>query len=181
MSESATDNDTIFVSSKLKFGQAPVNSRPIKAKKNTHPLQSVLFTNGKSKQMKPRKPSLAVEDNTSDGLQALLEANRYYREVAWPEPYNQTSHRLHLGDARNLSWIPDLSVHLVVTSPPYWTLKEYAPGNENQMGHFGDYEHFLDELDHVWAECARVLVGGGRICCVVGDVCIHANKADGTI
>jgi modification methylase len=176
MSERATDNVTISVSSKLKFGQAPVNSRPIKAKRNTHPLQSVLFTSGKSKQVKLRKLSLAVEDNTSDGLQALLEANRYYREVAWPEPYNQTSHRLHLGDARNLSWIPDRSVHLAVTSPPYWTLKEYVAGNEDQMGHFGDYEHFLEELDHVWAECARVLVGGGRICCVVGDVCIPRKQ-----
>jgi hypothetical protein len=46
----------------------------------------------------------------------------------------------HLGDARDLSWIPDASVHLVVTSPPYWTLKDYAPGNQDQMGHFEDYE-----------------------------------------
>jgi len=64
----------------------------------------------------------------------------------------------------------------VVTSPPYWTLKEYAPGNQNQMGHFEDYEHFLSELDRVWAECERVLVGGGRICCVVGDVCIPRKR-----
>jgi site-specific DNA-methyltransferase (adenine-specific) len=44
------------------------------------------------------------------------------------------------------------------------------------MGHFGDYEHFLEELDRVWAECGRVLVGGGRICCVVGDVCIPRKQ-----
>ena len=123
-----------------------------------------------------KKPSLSIEDNTPEGLQALLEANRYYREVAWPEPYDRTSHRVHLGDARDLSWLPDRSVHLVVTSPPYWTLKEYAPGNASQMGHFEDYEHFLDELDRVWRECERVLVGGGRICCVVGDVCIPRKK-----
>jgi site-specific DNA-methyltransferase (adenine-specific) len=65
---------------------------------------------------------------------------------------------------------------LVVTSPPYWTLKEYAPGNADQMGHFEDYDHFLLELDRVWRECRRVLVGGGRICCVVGDVCIPRKK-----
>ena len=53
-------------------------------------------------------------------------------------------------------------VHLVVTSPPYWTLKEYAAGNEDQMGHFKDYERFLAELDRVWRECERVLVGGGE-------------------
>ena len=75
-----------------------------------------------------------------------------------------------------MSWVSDGLVHLVVTSPPYWTLKEYAPGNESQMGHFEDYEHFLDQLDRVWKECARVLVGGGRICCVVGDVCISRKQ-----
>jgi site-specific DNA-methyltransferase (adenine-specific) len=82
-----------------------------------------------------------------------------------------------MGDARDLSWIPDASVHLVVTSPPYWTLKEYAPGNDDQMGHFEDYERFLSELDRVWRECQRVLVGGGRICCVVGDVCIPRKRS----
>jgi DNA modification methylase len=176
MSEAATDNDTIFVSPKLKFGQAPVDSRPAKSKRNNHPLQSVLFTNGTPKRMKVRKPSLLMEDNTPEGLQTLLEANRYYRGVVWPEPYDRTSHRVHLGDARDLSWLPDRSVHLVVTSPPYWTLKEYAGGNDSQMGHFEDYEHFLEELDRVWSECGRVLVGGGRICCVVGDVCIPRKK-----
>ncbi len=176
MSEPASDNATIFVTSKLQFGQARVNSRPAKTKRNNHPLQSVLFTNGTTKRVKPRKPSLSIEDNTPEGLQALLEANRYYREVVWPEPYDRTEHRLHLGDARDLSWLPDRSVHLVVTSPPYWTLKEYALGNENQMGHFEDYEQFLAGLDRVWSECARVLVGGGRICCVVGDVCIPRKK-----
>ncbi len=176
MSEKAGDNATISVSPKLKFGQARVDSRPAKAKRNEHPLQTPLFANGASKRVKLRKPSLLVEDNTPEGLQALLEANRYYREVAWPEPYNRTSHLLQLGDARDLSWLSDRSVHLVVTSPPYWTLKEYAAGNGNQMGHFEDYDHFLTELDRVWKECARVLVGGGRICCVVGDVCIPRKQ-----
>ncbi len=45
------------------------------------------------------------------------------------------------------------------------------------MGHFEDYEHFLTELDQVWRECQRVLVGGGRICCVVGDVCVPRKRA----
>src|ERR1700676_846627 len=44
------------------------------------------------------------------------------------------------------------------------------------MGHFEDYEHFLSELDRVWKECKRVLVGGGRVCCVVGDVCIPRKQ-----
>jgi len=128
------------------------------------------------KKPRRRSPPLPLEDNTSEGLKALLEANRYYREQAWPEPYNRTLHRLHLGDARDLSWIPDASVQLVVTSPPYWTLKEYTAGNNQQLGHCSDYERFLGELDRVWIECRRVLVGGGRICCVVGDVCIPRKK-----
>ncbi len=110
-------------------------------------------------------------DNTSGGLKALLKANEAYRTRPWPKPFDQTTHRLHLGDARDLSWLPDESVHLVVTSPPYWTLKKYEP-NARQMGEIRNYETFLDELDKVWRECERVLVQGGRICCVVGDVCV---------
>jgi DNA modification methylase len=121
--------------------------------------------------------ALPAEDNTPEGLKALLAVNAYYRDHPWPAPFHRTTHRLHHGDARDLSWIPDASVHLVVTSPPYWTLKEY-PQSAGQMGHIEDYNGFLDELDKVWKECARVLVGGGRICCVVGDVCIP-RKFDG--
>lgn len=114
-------------------------------------------------------------DNKRGAIEALLALNKYYRENPWPTPFDATAHRLHLGDARDLSWIPDESVHLVVTSPPYWTLKQYQP-HEQQMGAIEDYEVFLDELDKVWAECRRILVPGGRICCVVGDVCIPRRK-----
>lgn len=145
-------------------------------KANSHPLQVQLFTVGVGKKARRRSPSLPLEDNTTEGLKALREANLHYREVPWPAPYNHTKHHFRRGDARDLSWIPDSSVHLVVTSPPYWTLKEYAPGTPDQMGHFEDYEHFLSELDRVWKECKRVLVGGGRICCVIGDVCIPRKR-----
>jgi len=114
-------------------------------------------------------------DNKRGAIEALLALNKYYRENPWPTPFDATAHRLHLGDARDLSWIPGESVHLVVTSPPYWTLKQYQP-HEQQMGAIEDYEVFLDELDKVWAECRRILVPGGRICCVVGDVCIPRRK-----
>jgi DNA modification methylase len=93
-----------------------------------------------------------------------------------------TRHLLVEGDARDLSWIADESVHLVVTSPPYGLLKAYAeaPG---QLGNGADptsvvaYEAFLDELDRCWQECERVLVPGGRICCVVGDICLSRRAA----
>lgn len=87
----------------------------------------------------------------------------------------QVSIRLHQGDARSLNWLPDESVHLVVTSPPYWTLKEYndTPG---QLGHIRGYEDFLDELDCVWRHAFRALVPGGRLVCVVGDVCLSRRE-----
>jgi site-specific DNA-methyltransferase (adenine-specific) len=119
---------------------------------------------------------LPASDNTPASLQRFREINALLRTVPWPDPFDLTEHRLHLGDARDLSWIRDEAVHLVVTSPPYWTLKEYRryPG---QLGHVEDYESFLNELDKVWRECARVLAPGGRVCCVVGDICLPRKKA----
>ncbi len=64
---------------------------------------------------------------------------------------------LQVGDARALDWIPDESVHLVVCSPPYWTLKDYNE-HPDQLGHVEDYEQFLDELDRVWTHAFRALV-----------------------
>lgn len=99
--------------------------------------------------------------------------------TATPAPARlTTTHILHHGDARQLDWIQDESVHLVVTSPPYWTLKEYPP-NKGQLGAITEYEHFHDELEKVWQHCHRVLVPGGRICCVVGDVCLARRRNNG--
>ena len=89
-----------------------------------------------------------------------------------------TTHNLFLDDARRMEAIASNSVHLAVTSPPYWTLKEYRD-SEGQMGHIEDYEEFLAELDKVWANCFRVLVPGGRLICVVGDVCLSRRKNNG--
>ena len=89
-----------------------------------------------------------------------------------------TVHRLVQGDARDLSFIPDESIHLVVTSPPYWTLKRYND-SEGQMGHIKEYDHFLAELNRVWTEAFRVLVPGGRLVCVVGDVCLSRRDNNG--
>jgi len=79
------------------------------------------------------------------------------------------------GDARDLSYVDDESVHLVVTSPPYWNLKRYNE-NPDQLGHVQDYETFLGELEKVWRHVFRLLVRGGRLVCVVGDVCVARRK-----
>jgi modification methylase len=89
-----------------------------------------------------------------------------------------TAHTITWGDARRMTGIAPESVHLVVTSPPYWTLKEYRKA-EGQMGHIEDYEEFLDELDQVWKDCLRALVPGGRLICVVGDVCLSRRENNG--
>src|SRR5215475_11619772 len=89
-----------------------------------------------------------------------------------------TEHDLYRGDARSVDFLPYESVHLVVTSPPYWTLKKYN-ASEGQMGYIADYDTFLDELDRVWTACFDALVPGGRLVCVVGDVCLSRRKNKG--
>ncbi|MBI4714692.1 MAG: site-specific DNA-methyltransferase, partial [Nitrospirae bacterium] len=79
----------------------------------------------------------------------------------------KTSHTLILGDSRRMTEIPDESVHLVVTSPPYWQLKDY--GNGNQIGFNHTYEEYINNLNLVWNECYRVLQPGCRLCINIGD------------
>ena len=88
---------------------------------------------------------------------------------------NKTAHRLINGDARDLSFLQDESIHLVITSPPYWNLKRYNE-NPDQIGHIEDYESFLNEIRLVWEHVFRILVPGGRLVCVVGDVCVSRRK-----
>lgn len=119
----------------------------------------------------PRSP--AAPSFESLGVVARRQAAADLRGVsAATEP---VTIKLQQGDARDLSWIADESVHLVVTSPPYWTLKEYndTPG---QLGHVEEYEAFLDQLDRVWKHVFRMLVPGGRLVCVVGDVCLSRRE-----
>jgi DNA modification methylase len=89
-----------------------------------------------------------------------------------------TTHHLYQQDARDMAFLQPASVHLVVTSPPYWTLKEYrrTPG---QLGFVEDFEEFLEQLDRVWAQCLAALAPGGRLVCVVGDVCLSRRKNEG--
>lgn len=89
----------------------------------------------------------------------------------------KTEHKVILGDAREAK-LPSSSVHLVVTSPPYWTLKQY-PERQGQMGQIKDYTQFLASLKRVWNICYEALVPGGRMVCVVGDVCLSRRQNGG--
>ena len=116
---------------------------------------------------------LPEADNSPGAPERLLGINRALRAQRWPRPYDRTTHVLRRGDARDLSVIPSESVHLIVTSPPYFNLKPYeTAAGGGQLGRLDDYEAFLGELDRVWRECERVLVPGGRVCCVIGDVLV---------
>jgi len=87
----------------------------------------------------------------------------------------KTTHDLVLGDSRKLTGVDDESVQLVLTSPPYWTLKQY-PENSSQLGAIEDYDQFNKQLNKAWTEAFRVLVPGGRLVVVVGDVCLPRRR-----
>jgi site-specific DNA-methyltransferase (adenine-specific) len=78
-----------------------------------------------------------------------------------------TKHHLINGDSRNMTHIRNESVHLIVTSPPYWQLKDY--GTDNQIGFNDTYETYINNLNLVWKECHRILMPGCRLCVNIGD------------
>jgi len=113
--------------------------------------------------------------NSSGRREATVAAKIEAKRRAWSNPAEvpATRHRVFLGDARNLARIlPHEQVHLIVTSPPYWDLKPYETAADgNQLGRISDRERFLSALMEVWGDCFNMLVPGGRMCVVVGDVC----------
>ncbi len=78
-----------------------------------------------------------------------------------------TEHRIIFGDSRSLNKIKDKSVQLIITSPPYWQLKDY--GVQDQIGFNDSYEEYINNLNLVWQECNRVLADGCRLCINIGD------------
>jgi len=79
----------------------------------------------------------------------------------------KTIHKIIHGDSRQMNLLADKSVHIVITSPPYWQLKDY--GTENQIGFHDSYESYINNLNLVWKECHRVLHSGCRLCINIGD------------
>lgn len=79
----------------------------------------------------------------------------------------KTHHKVINGDSRQMTDLPDNSVHLAITSPPYWQLKDY--GTDNQIGFNDSYENYINNLNLVWKECYRTLNNGCRLCVNIGD------------
>jgi site-specific DNA-methyltransferase (cytosine-N4-specific) len=90
-----------------------------------------------------------------------------------------------IGDSRQMSELPDESVHLVVTSPPYFNIKDYSKDghqqishsrrNSAQLGDMGTFEQFLGELASVWRECERALAPNGKL--VINSPLVPMTKA----
>lgn len=76
-------------------------------------------------------------------------------------------HKYIIGDCREMKRIQNESVHLIVTSPPYWQLKDY--GMDSQIGFGQTYEDYINSLNMVWLECFRALKPGSRLCINIGD------------
>jgi len=66
-----------------------------------------------------------------------------------------SEHRIIFADSREMPEVPTSSLHLVVTSPPYWCIKDYS--HRGQIGYDESYEEYLDDLTKVISECHRVL------------------------
>lgn len=115
------------------------------------------------------------------GGEPSVDLKRLAKRLAWQSEVapKSTHHRVHRGDSRLLSGVEPESIQLVVTSPPYFDLIDYADqeGDGSQLGNLDDYEDFLTELDQVWTRCYDALEPGGRLCVVVGDVCVSRRQA----
>ena len=77
--------------------------------------------------------------------------------------YSANNAQIFIGSSANMDQIADNSVNLIITSPPYWTLKDYDV--EGQIGTGSNsYDYYISELNKVWKECVRVLAPDGKIC-----------------
>jgi len=120
----------------------------------------------------------AAKGNLDDLIPRLARDRRAMHRIELVVRSLKTVHELILGDARAASALADHSIQLAITSPPYWTLKQYNEQPE-QLGHIVDYHQFIAALDEVWKNCYRALVPGGRLIINVGDICLSRRKNNG--
>lgn len=121
---------------------------------------------------------LLSRGNLDDVIPQLARDARAISRIESAVRRRHTTHELLHLDARAASHFSENSIHLVVTSPPYWTLKRYNEGDD-QLGHVADYDEFIEAIDAVWKHCYRALVPGGRLIINVGDVCLSRRKNNG--
>jgi len=88
-------------------------------------------------------------------------------------------YKIVIGDSRSMKEIEDESVHLVITSPPYWFLVKFSkpgePGWKDDLSWCESKEEFFEELGKVWSECYRVLIPGGYLACEWEDIPIGSE------
>lgn len=121
---------------------------------------------------------LAGQHNLDEMLPRLARDHKAIQRIESVVRARQTCHDLVRGDARRASVLEPNSVHLVVTSPPYWTLKRYNE-HDDQLGHVSDYAEFMDALNEVWRNCFTALIPGGRLIVNIGDLCLSRRKNNG--
>ena len=120
---------------------------------------------------------LSIADDQK-AIPSLAKNNNLIKEIDRILPTLPTFHEFHEADSTSVRFLKPESIHLVITSPPYWTLKKYND-NIRQLGDITDYDLFLKELTKVWKISYKALVPGGRLICVVGDVCLSRKKNNG--
>ncbi len=121
--------------------------------------------------------SVRTVSNPQKDIPRIAKDKALTTEIERVLPGIPTTHDFYRRDSRNMQ-LHQGSVHLVVTSPPYWTLKDYNK-SDGQLGYIAGYDSFLIALDKVWQKCFDALVPGGRLVCVVGDVCLSRRKNGG--
>lgn len=111
-------------------------------------------------------------------LAICIDQSKQYLDVIHRglESFNGTRHHATVieGDSRNLSFLKNDSIGLIVTSPPYWNKADYGTADIN-MGSIGGYRKFLRQMATAFQECFRVLTPGRKICIVTANVNQHTN------
>lgn len=122
--------------------------------------------------------ALGGMDRSQAAFPLLARNVRLLKSIENILPRLPTYHDFYRTDATAISFLEPESIHLVITSPPYWILKKYNE-HERQLGSIENYDLFIANLDKVWEHCYQALVPGGRLICVVGDVCLSRRKNNG--
>lgn len=142
----------------------------------TPKLQSMKFLpHGNEDLFRSLRKELGLLKNLQTDIPRIAKNKKLLARIESTVQAIPTEHTLLQADARKLSFLKTESIHLIVTSPPYWNLKKYR-SHKDQLGSVKKYEFFLKELNKVWKQCYRVLVPGGRLVCVVGDVCLSRKN-----